>query len=169
MHEAWFQLGKEIENCICQSSVVSRVMCNKSNITTHVLTLLSCLSSSKCTDLVILGNNTLCRMLRGGNHQRQRRCYGLCPHPYHPRDCGCVVPVGGLQGVVTGWHVRKVTEPGWGISRAFPFLDLSFRFGCFLILLIVASIKLVRCGISLQTNYTSKLVFSALCTNMLGT
>ena len=109
-------------------------------------------------------------MLRGGNHQRQRRCYGLCPQAQHIlRDYGYVVPVGGLWGVDTGWHVRKVTEPGWSINRAFPFLDCSFRFDCFLTLLIMASIKLPRYGISLQTDYTSKLVFSAVGTNMLGT
>lgn len=63
IHKAQLQLGKEIENCICQSLATSGMMCNKSNIATMSL---SCLRSFSCTDLAILGNNTLCRMLWGG-------------------------------------------------------------------------------------------------------
>lgn len=63
VHKAQFQPGKEIENCICQSLAESGMMCNKSNIATMSL---SCPCSFTCTDLAILGNNTLCRMLWGG-------------------------------------------------------------------------------------------------------
>lgn len=72
-----FNWGKEIENCICQSLAESGMMCNKSNIATMSL---SCPSSFMCTDLAILGNNTLCRMLWGGTtggRENARDCVTL--------------------------------------------------------------------------------------------